>query len=194
MAPTPGAITEIARKFRKGLYLQTFTLPNGQPIDWAFWEGEKGRPLPAMILALTPENEVIYLRQYRFAAMEFIIEVPGGCAEEGESAEETILREFHTETGYQPKHVQELTSSSIFFEPVSLRTGYRAFLATDCEKVGEPQFEETEIAEVLTIPFREWMALILRGEVRDDKNHALTLLALPHLGFKLFSPDGQSVW
>jgi len=182
VAPIPGEITEIARKFRKSLSLQSFTLPSGKTVDWAFWEGEKGRSLPTMVFALTSENEVIYLRHYRFAALDFILEVPGGCAEEGESAEETIRREFRHETGYQPEHVEELIGTSIFFEPASLRTAYRLFLATGCKKVSEPQFEETEIAEVLTVPFSEWVAMIRRGEVQDDKNHALTLLAGLKLG------------
>ena len=183
VAPIPGEIIEIARKFRKGLYLQKFTLPSGKNADWAFWEGERGRPLPVMVFALTQEREVIYLRQYRFGALEFILEVPGGCADsEGESAEETILREFDQETGYKPGRVEELVGCSIFFEPAALRTAYRAFLATDCIWVHEPEFDEFEIAEVLTAPFPEWLAMIQRGEVRDDKNHALTLLAGLKLG------------
>ena len=183
VAPIPGKITEIGQKFRKGLYVQKFTLAIGKLIDWAFYEGEQGRPSPAMVFALTAEGEVIYLRHYRFAALEFILEIPGGCADqEGESAEETIRREFGEETGYKPAHVEELLGTSIFFEPAALRTAYRAFLATGCTKVGEPHFDETEIAEVLTIPFSKWLAMIRCGEVRDDKNHALTLLAGLKLG------------
>lgn len=52
-------------------------------------------------VALTDDGRFILIRQYRHAAEEVILELPGGCVEKGESPEDACRRELLEETGYE---------------------------------------------------------------------------------------------
>ena len=51
-------------------------------------------------VALTKENKIILVRQYRFAADIISLEIPGGVIDDGETPEVAIVRELQEETGY----------------------------------------------------------------------------------------------
>jgi 8-oxo-dGTP pyrophosphatase MutT (NUDIX family) len=52
------------------------------------------------IVALTPEGEVVLVRQFRFGIETLSLEVPGGVIEAGEDPVAAGLRELREETGY----------------------------------------------------------------------------------------------
>ncbi len=52
------------------------------------------------IIPLTPENEVVLVRQYRHGIRDLSLEIPGGLVEEQDTPEETARRELREETGY----------------------------------------------------------------------------------------------
>lgn len=52
------------------------------------------------VVALTPENEIVMVKQFRFGTENLSWEVPGGLMEEGESPIEAAQRELREETGY----------------------------------------------------------------------------------------------
>jgi len=51
-------------------------------------------------IAVTPNSEIVLVRQYRFGTKEFTLELPGGLMEPGESPRENAARELAEETGY----------------------------------------------------------------------------------------------
>jgi ADP-ribose pyrophosphatase len=55
----------------------------------------------ANAVALTEDNKIIMVRQYRHAANIVSLEIPGGVIEDGEDPETGMRRELLEETGYE---------------------------------------------------------------------------------------------
>ena len=58
------------------------------------------------IVALTDENEVILVKQFRKAIENIIWEIPAGKLEIGENPKECAIRELKEETGYSADNVK----------------------------------------------------------------------------------------
>lgn len=61
-----------------------------------------------VILAITPENKVLFVKQYRAGARKELIELPAGFIDSGELAEKAALRELEEETGYKGEKIIKL--------------------------------------------------------------------------------------
>src|SRR5687768_1966342 len=57
------------------------------------------------VVALTENDELVLVKQWRFGARAFTLELPAGLVEEGERALDAGLRELVEETGYAPVDV-----------------------------------------------------------------------------------------
>ena len=57
-------------------------------------------PMAAGVMAITENNEVVLVKQYRHPVGESMLELPGGFIEAGEDPELAIRRELLEETGY----------------------------------------------------------------------------------------------
>ena len=60
----------------------------------------------ACIVALTPEEEVYLVRQYRIAVDDFTLEVPAGKLEKGEEPESCAIRELEEECGLKTDSIE----------------------------------------------------------------------------------------
>lgn len=124
------------------------------------------------IIAVTPQDRMLLIRQYRFGSDRVELEIPGGAVDPDEDPVQAGLRELREETGYgggtaqligwvRPNPaIQDNICSTILVEPV--------------EKLGDPRFEDMEDIEVFTVPVSEALALATSGEIR----HGLVLNAL----------------
>lgn len=52
------------------------------------------------VCAITPENEVLLVKQFRKPADQPLLEIPAGKLEKGEDRKEAAIRELQEETGY----------------------------------------------------------------------------------------------
>lgn len=173
---------EISRKkYGKVIVKRKFELPNGKIIDYLLWGGTT---VPSIIFSVTPNKEVIALKQFRYAINDVVVELPGGNPNEDETAEEVARKELKEETGYSAESFTIL-GPSIWFDPASCITPYVPILATGCQKICEPKMDKTEFAEIILYPLSDWINKIYDGEILDSKSIAVTFLALPHLGVNL---------
>lgn len=80
-------------------------LPNGKIIDDFFVHI---KPEVALILPITTNKEIVFVRQYRHAIEEFFLELPAGSFDPNqESAEIAAKRELEEETGYTAKEIKK---------------------------------------------------------------------------------------
>lgn len=181
VAPVAGERRVAIAAYGKEVYWREFVFPDGRRIDHLAIRGVGN---PVLVFPVTEDREVIAVRQFRFAANCFLLEIPGGCPKERQSAEDTLKAELLEETGYEAGQILKIGGQT-WFEPASSGTPYEPYLALGCRKVREPEPDETEIMRVELYPLEEWIGMAMRGKVVDNKTLAMTLLALPHLGFKV---------
>lgn len=152
-------------------------LPNGKIIP-GYYVLEY--PTWVNAFAITEDNKVILVKQYRHALGHVGIEVPGGVAEDGESPEEACRRELLEETGYQFETFHYL--GKISANPATTTNLTHMFLATGGKKVAEQQLDETEEVEVLYHSIDEVKELVLQNRIVQSLHVNCIMYALMKLG------------
>ena len=140
-------------------------LPNGH-------EGEYGyikHPGAALAVPITENNQVIILRQYRFAISRYMLEFPAGTLEFGEKPINTIKREIQEETGYKASTWEEL--GIVAPAPGYADEEIHLFIAQNLTKLqAAPKGDLDEDIEVLILDIDELDNLIASGnEILDAK-------------------------
>ncbi|MBO0960859.1 NUDIX hydrolase [Neobacillus sp. MM2021_6] len=88
------------------LHLQDVELPNGKQAKREIIK----HPGAVAILAITDDNKVVMVEQYRKALERIIVEIPAGKLEKGEEPALCARRELEEETGYECESLELLTS------------------------------------------------------------------------------------
>jgi ADP-ribose pyrophosphatase len=129
----------------------------------------------AVILAVDdsgPEPRILLERQYRYAAEDYLWELPAGRVDPGEKALAGAKRELLEETGYRAVKWKQ----ALFFYPSPgfLDETMTVYLARGL-KPGDAQPEEDESIECQLIPLSDALAMVRSGEIRDGKTIASVL-------------------
>lgn len=124
------------------------------------------------ILALTSDNQVYLVKEYHYAQGKKNLELPSGGGDAGETPLSAAKRELHEETGISAKKWTELG----FIEPLTvfLNSPNYLFLAENLE-VGEPHNEEKDLIEVVKLPFKKVLDMVMKGEITHSATVAATL-------------------
>jgi ADP-ribose pyrophosphatase len=112
------------------------------------------------------DPDVILERQYRHAAGQFLIELPAGRVEPGESTLAAAKREMIEETGYRAKRWTLLTK--YFASPGFLGEWMQIYLARDIRE-GAAKPEPDEHIEIFRLPLSEVLALVAQNKIHDGK-------------------------
>ena len=127
----------------------------------------------AAVLPITPDGDVILVKQFRPPIRQGLTEIPAGLLDiEGEDALTCAGRELLEETGYRHTSIEFLGG---FYSSAGSSDEYvHLFVArTGSEPVGEPEAG----IEVLRLPFDQMVAAARAGKVRDAKTAIALLMA-----------------
>jgi ADP-ribose pyrophosphatase len=118
------------------------------------------------------DPQILLLKQYRYAAEDYLYEVPAGRLDPGEEPIDCARRELKEETGCTADGVEHLLS--FYTTPGFTDEKIHLFMATGLVQ-GESGREADEFIEVQTFPLSRALSMVESGEIRDGKT-ALALL------------------
>lgn len=124
------------------------------------------------VIPVTPDGEIVMVRQYRFGIEEMSWEIPGGIMDEGEDPLVAGARELREETGFVTDSFRVL--GKVAANPAIL-DNYCHFVWADGVKLeADLRWDEHEEIETRLFPIDEIYAMAHRGEIK----HSLVVAAL----------------
>jgi ADP-ribose pyrophosphatase len=132
-------------------------------------------PQAAAIIPFMSKDEILMVRQFRYALGKETLEIPAGKMDPGEKPEQCVRREMIEETGYEAGQVQFILTYAPAIgysnELIHLFSGHRL------QRVHEA-WDEREISSVEKISLSQLRDMVEKGVIEDGK----TLLGLSFLG------------
>ena len=155
---------------RISVELDRVLLPNGGETDLEMVR----HPGASAVVPFVTDEDVLLIRQFRYAAQGFILEVPAGTLRPGEPPEECARREVEEEAGHRPGRLLKI--GSIYTTPGFTDEVIHLFTARDLTPVSQ-NLDADEVLTVERLPFKRALDLIRLGEIVDGKTICALMMA-----------------
>lgn len=137
-------------------------------------------PGSVVIVPVTSDGKVLFVRQYRYATGAYLLELPAGLMDEGEDPLTSAKRELLEETSHEAGSMRELCTT--YISPGYTEEVTTIFLAENCTPV-EYEDDEDEPMQLIYIPLEEIPEILAPGsETVGDAQTMLGMLWLVRLG------------
>ena len=123
------------------------------------------------LVPMVDAHHVCLVENSRYSVGKTLLEVPAGTIDEGETPEQTAVRELEEETGYRAGSIHRLRDW--YVSPGVMTERMYLFLCEQLEP-GPPHLELDERLETVIVPWEEALAMVDDGRIEDAK----TMLAL----------------
>lgn len=123
-------------------------------------------PGAVAVVAITADNELVLVRQFRKATGEVLLEVPAGVPLKGEKGEEAARRELEEETGYHAGKITKVWEG--YASPGYSNELICYYLAQDMNLMKQ-KTDEDESIEVDMVEVELCLDLIKTGKIKDNK-------------------------
>jgi len=153
-----------------GVRVDTVKLPNGVESTREIVE----HPGAVAIVAVTSDNELVLVRQFRSATGEVLLEVPAGVPKKGEKGEDAARRELEEETGYHAKRITKVWEG--YASPGYSNELIQYYLAQDMNMMKQ-KTEEDEFIEVDLVDIELCLDLVKTGKIKDNKTMIGVMIA-----------------
>ncbi|HEX7963001.1 MAG TPA: NUDIX hydrolase [Candidatus Saccharimonadales bacterium] len=150
---------------------QTYEMPDGNTKNFYI----KITKPAVCVLALTEDNKVITVEQFRPGPKKVLRELPGGYMDEGETPARAAARELREETGYAGD-IQFVTEC---FDDAYVTMNRSCFVATNCKRVGDQRLDSSEFINVRLVHLPDFLRQVRSGQMTDVE---VALLGLDKLG------------
>jgi ADP-ribose pyrophosphatase len=131
-------------------------------------------------IAITEDNKILMVHQYRHGAGIISLEIPGGVIDPGEQPEQAIRRELLEETGYQFDDFELL--STVYANPSTANNQTFCYLAKGGKKVQGQHLDEQEEIIVETFTIDEVKQLLADNKIAQALHCTGIFYALMKLG------------
>ena len=112
------------------------------------------------------DPRVILIRQYRYAAGDYVFEIPAGRLDPGEEPAACAARELKEETGYSASDIIRMTT--FYTTPGFTDERIHLFAASGLTE-GAAELESDEILALHVTPLSSALSMIAAGEIVDGK-------------------------
>lgn len=129
----------------------------------------------ANVCAVTPQNELVMIRQFRFGVEDYCWEFPGGVLHPEEDPITGGLRELREETGYTGTNPRVL--GTVWPNPAIQNNACTLIRVDDAEPAHATDWDENEEIEIRLVPYEELREWGREGKLR----HSLALNQLYYL-------------
>lgn len=125
------------------------------------------------VIALTPEQQLVMIHQYRHGSKTVELEIPGGMIDPHDTTPQAAaIRELREETGYAGENAQII--GEVFPNPAIMSNTCYTVLVENCRCVHPVQFDHGEDLATELVPVSELPQLVRSGKIR----HSLVLAGL----------------
>ncbi|MGA2596033.1 MAG: NUDIX hydrolase [Bryobacteraceae bacterium] len=150
--------------------------PNGSTGPFSWLEMKAG----AIVLALSDQQDVYLVREYKYAIGRPSLEAVGGGIDPGETPLAAAQRELQEEAGLS---ATEWTEMGVFQSFTTLvNSPNYLYLARGISEVGGHHPEDGEILEVVKMPLSDAVEMVMRNEISHGPTCCLLLKAARLLG------------
>ncbi len=120
------------------------------------------------VIALTDDNEIVLIEQFRHGSNRIELEIPSGIIESDEKPADAALRELLEETGYEKSERSEFKKiGEVLPNPAFMRNTCYTYLLTHARLTGITDYDEFENIRVRLVPRTEIERLITTGEIQN---------------------------
>ncbi len=131
-----------------------------------------------VIIPVDDDGNLLFVRQYRHAAGEDLLELPAGTRDDDEPFEQCAAREIREEVGMEAGKLEKV--GEFYLAPGYSTEFMVVFLATKL-KHNPLQADDDEFLQVEKIPLKKAIQMAESGDMPDAKSLAALLLARSHL-------------
>ncbi|MGM0899972.1 MAG: NUDIX hydrolase [Bacillota bacterium] len=157
------------------LQVEEVELPNGKTSKREIIK----HPGAVAVIAITDDEKIVMVEQYRKALERNIIEIPAGKLEKDEEPKRCAIRELEEETGYECQNIDWLIS--FYTSPGFADELVHLYVATGLKKkIDAAALDEDEFVNVVEVSLGEAVELMKDQKIYDAK----TAFAVQYLQLK----------
>ena len=129
------------------------------------------------VVAITPEDCLVLVRQYRHAAGKVVVEIPGGALDASDVNDEAAARrELAEETGYVSSEWTKI--SSLYPNPATHTNRVHVYLALNATRECAQALDAGEEVEVIVLPIDSVLENLGASGLEQAMHVSAVLLAL----------------